>query len=70
MNGESKTVAFLYDEEWEITCISLMPWEEVTVRAEVSYPSLSVPGLFEESFRVRDGDYEDVVVRSCTGYQP
>jgi hypothetical protein len=70
VNGEIKTVAFYYDEEWEISWVRLVPWEEVTVRASVSYPSLSNPGLYEESFRVKDGDVEDVVVRTCTGYQP
>lgn len=70
VNGETKTVTFYYDEEWEISWVNLMPWEEVTVRASVSYPALTNPGLYEESFRVKDGDYEDVVVTRCTGYSP
>jgi hypothetical protein len=70
VNGETKTVAYYYDDEWEISWVSLVPWEEVTVRASVSYPAMSNPGLFEQSFRVRDGDVEDIVVQSCTGYQP
>ncbi len=70
VNGETKIVSSFDYEEWEITWVRLMPWEEVTVRAEVYYPSLSNPGLFEESFRVKDGDVEDLVVRSCTGYIP
>ncbi len=70
VNGEEKTVGYYYDEMWEITGVNLMPWEEVTVRATVSSPPLSDAGLFEESFRVKDGDEKDVVVNRCTGYQP
>ena len=72
VNGERKTISPspYNDEEWEISWVNLMPWEEVTVRASVSYPALSNPGLYEESFRVKDGDEEDVYVTSCTGYSP
>jgi len=70
VNGETKIVPSFDYEEWEISWVKLVPWEEVTVRASVSYPSLSNPGLYEESFRVKDGDVEDIVVTNCTGYQP
>jgi hypothetical protein len=70
VNGETKTVAHYSDDEWEISWVRLVPWEEVNVRASVSYPTLSNPGLFEQNYRVRDGDVEDIVVQSCTGYQP
>jgi hypothetical protein len=72
VNGETKTISPspYNDEEWEISWVNLMPWEEVTVRASVSYPALSNPGLYEESFRVKDGDDEEVFVTRCNGYAP
>ena len=70
VNGETKTVASYYDEEWEISWLKLVPWEDVSVRATISYPTLSNPGLFEQSFRVRDGDDEEIVIQNCEGYQP
>jgi hypothetical protein len=70
VNGETKLVPWGAEEEWVIEWIGFRFFEDVSVQATITSPSLSNGGSFTDDFQVKDGDEKTITVTYCSGWAP